>query len=164
MNQILKAIEKTKSFDKRFSILFNGEPFPLGDDLRACLLLVVDKAKYGEHFAQIAYLCEKRKINALDIILRCGDKAIEHPSQTGKVLRALFLNGFADEGAKLWASALSIFKDEPSFYAQILAKGHWFPEVRSEALKLIAEFKASSDGPEYGELTDEEDPPEYINI
>ena len=56
-----KSIEKIKSFDKRLSLLFNALPFPIGDELDICLNMIQEKAKYGEHFAQIAYMCEKKK-------------------------------------------------------------------------------------------------------
>jgi hypothetical protein len=159
-----KQIEKVKSFDKRLSLIFNASPFPADDELINCLNLVSEKAKYGEHFAQIAFLCEKKNIRNLDILLRCAEKTTEHPSQTGNVLRALFFNGFINEGIDIWKKSIDHYGELPSFTAQILARGLWFNETKVEAASLIQKFLKTPDGKEYEEYTGVPDAPDYINI
>jgi hypothetical protein len=164
MNDILKKIEKVKSFDKRASFLYNADPMPTGEDLNACLRLIVEKAKYGEHFAQIAWVCEIKKIANREVLLACENRATEHPSQAAKVARAFFMNGYIDDGKRYWDILLNRYREEPSYYAQILSVGRWFPEVREDALKRIEDFKRSPDWAEYGDMTEEQDAPMYINF
>lgn len=165
MSDTYKKIEKVKSFDKRLSLLFNADPLPSGEELKKCLNLVVEKAKYGEHFAQIGYMCEIKKFKDLDTLKKCALKAIEHPRQTGCVLRALFFNGFEADGKALWESSVILFSSHPSFKAQILARGLWFDQTRPQAEAAIAEFLASGpEAAEYEEQTHEQDAPNYINI
>jgi hypothetical protein len=163
MSNFLINLEKSKSFDKRLSLLFNFEPFPRGEMLDASIALVLDKAKYGEHFAQIAYMCEIHKISDLKIISKCSSKCIEHPQQTAKVLRALFVNGFGDECRSLWLEMIEYYKNlHISFYAQILSYGLWFTETKDDATRLIGDFLAGDpEAKEYEELTLEPPLPTY---
>jgi hypothetical protein len=164
MSETKKKIEKVKSFDKRASLLFHAEPSPSGADLEECLNLVIEKAKYGEHFAQIAYMCDVKKFAIRQILLECQERAVDHPSQAGKILRGLFLNGFTDDGVRFWHELTDRYRDEPSYYAQVLSFGHWFPEVQEDTLKRISDFKKTPDWAEYGDLTQAQEAPVYINF
>lgn len=164
MSEILKKMEKVKSFDKRISLLYNVDQMPEGKTLDDCLGLVVEKAKYGEHFAQIAWVCEVKKLAKRDILLICENRATDHPSQAGKVLRAFFLNNFIDDGKRYWEVLLDRYREEPSYYAQLLAIGRWFPEIRDEVLVRIEDFKKTAAWSEYGDLTQEEPAPVYTNF
>ena len=148
-----KSIEKIKSFDKRLSLLFNALPFPIGDELDICLNMIQEKAKYGEHFAQIAYMCEKKNIKSLNVLINCASKTTEHPNQTKHVLRALFFNGFINDGVNIWKKSVDHYSSHPSFTAQILASGLWFEETKAEAASRIQQFLKTPNGKEYEELT-----------
>jgi hypothetical protein len=130
--------------------------------LFSCIDLVVQKAKYGEHFSQVAYLCEVKKIPHLSAILVCAAKAIEHPAQSGRVLRALFFNGFEKEGLSYWQERISAWTGTPSYLAQILACGLWFDSTKGEAKERIDAFlKSSADAESFAELTIEPKAPKY---
>jgi hypothetical protein len=162
MSETVKKIEKAKSFDKRISILFNSTPLPTGGDLTTCLQLIVEKAKYGEHFAQIAYICETKKLNDIETLNICASKAQDHPKQTGIAIRALYYNDHKPEAIKVWREMLDRNNNIPSYYAQTLSIGRRFPETEKEAEKLIATFISSSDeAKEYESLTEVSPSPTY---
>ncbi len=162
MSDLTKSIDKVKSFDKRILLLATANPSPTGSELLECLNLACAKAKYGEHFAQIAYLCEKMKGGDLELIQKCGTRATDHPRQAGYVVRAFFAHNLVKEGEKYWTDMVASYKDTDSYYAQILAFGLLFTETQVVAKAKIAEFLNS--GPiakEYESLTVAPEPPNY---
>ncbi len=162
MSDLTKKIDKVKSFDKRVSLLALANPTPTGSELLECLNLACEKAKYGEHFAQVAYLCEKLMGGDLELIQKCAAGATDHPQQAGLVVRAFFARNFATEGEKHWSALVASYKSTDSYYAQILAFGLLFTETQAVAKAKIAEFLNS--GPaakEYESLTVAPVPPHY---
>jgi len=139
MSEIYKKLEKVKSFDKRVEMLLANRTDVEGRDADRCVELLVEKAKYPQHFAEVVACVACLPIsNKADRMVHLAMKADEHPMQAGSSAWVLAKAGFPKEASDYWRIMVDKFcQEHPSFGAQMLAYGLIIPGEEEEAKKKI---------------------------
>jgi hypothetical protein len=145
MSDIVKKIEKVKSFDKRIETLLENRD-SIGQDSDACLDLVVEKAKYPQHYAEIVAAAAHLPLsNKQERLKSLAEKADQHPTQAGSAAWVLAKIGYADDAVGLWRSMADKFANShPNLGAQMLAYGLIIDGAENEAQARIGEHKSAN--------------------
>jgi hypothetical protein len=140
----IKKIEKVKSFDKRIEILEGICEELTPDVANACVGLVAEKARYGQHFVELVSVA-----GVLDIedkeekLLQFALRANEHPTQAGQSAWVLSQLGYDKSAQKVMESLIESTKtSHPNLRAQALAFGCFFPVMQQEIEVAINACKA----------------------
>ena len=140
----VKKIEKVKSFEKRIELLEAMSEGMEPEIANACVALVAEKAKYGQHFAELVSAAgvldfEGKEQKLLDFALRAN----EHPTQAGTSAWVLSKLGLADAARKVMENLLESTKaGHPNLYAQALGFGLLIPGMEDEVASAIDSVKA----------------------
>lgn len=140
----VKKIEKVKSFDKRIELLTEMSDGMEPEAANACVALVAEKAKYGQHFAELVSAAgmldfEDKEQKLLEFSLRAN----EHPTQAGTSAWVLSKLGLADAARQVMVSLFEATKSgHPNLYAQALSFGLLIPEMQEEVTSAIDAMKA----------------------
>lgn len=139
MSEIFKKLEKVKSFDKRVETLLANRAAVDERDADRCMELLVEKAKYSQHYAEVVACVACLPIsNKAGKMFHLAMKADEHPMQAGSAAWVLARAGFPNEAGDYWEIMVNKFcKEHPSYGAQMLAYGLLIPGKEDEAKKKI---------------------------
>jgi hypothetical protein len=144
---VKEKIKKVKSFDKRIEILTNNDLSTIEPEAaKECIALVAEKAKYGQHFAELVSVggrldFEGKESRLLEFALRAN----EHPTQAGTSAWVLSKLGFAESARRVIQELIDSTKlGHPNLYAQALGFGLLIPEMRKEIIDLIDKAKMES--------------------
>jgi hypothetical protein len=146
MSEMIKRLEKVKSFDKRVEMISdNTTPLSL-DESDKCLDLIIEKAKYPQHFAEIvACFANLPLSNKRERLRNLAEKADQHPTQAGSAAWVLAKLGYTDDAISLWRLMSDKFIDShPNLGAQMLAYGLILDGAESEAKARIEEHKSNN--------------------
>lgn len=146
LTDIIKKIEKSKSFDKRIEILMSDIHNVDQADADICIQLVAEKAKYPQHYAEIVACAASLPISDKEAALvGFAQKANEHPTQAGGAAWVLAKAGYNDAAVSLWLTMVELFTDShPNLSAQMLAYGLILEGAQSEAQSKIAEHQSAN--------------------
>lgn len=145
MNYI-KEIEKFNSFDKRIEAFARVPVDADGETAAECIRLVVAKAKYGQHFAEIVSLAGRLQFDdKATTLVRLSRRANEHPDQGGTCAWVLSRLGLHEQAQSVWDEIVEREKSKhPNLHARALAFGLAIPSLADKAQRLIGEAKASA--------------------
>jgi hypothetical protein len=146
VTDLIKKIEKSKSFDKRIEILMSYIQNVDQADADKCIQLVAEKAKYPQHYAEIVACAASLPINDKEkTLVIFAQKASQHPKQAGSVAWVLNKAGYNDAAVNLWRTMVDLFADShPNLGAQMLAYGLVLEGAHSEAQSRIAEHQSAN--------------------
>lgn len=142
----VKKIEKAKSFDKRIELLSEMSEGMEPDVANACIALVAEKAKYGQHFAELVSTAGTLNFEGKDQkLLEFALRANEHPRQAGASAWVLSRLGLEEAARKVMESLFEKTKSgHPNLYAQALSFGLLIPEMQKEVTSLIKTAKTEN--------------------
>ena len=133
-------IKKNKSLEKRLEVFEEIFSTILNEDKSLIASLLIEKAKYGEHFTQVlAAIGQLDFPGSKEVVLDVAAKCTEDPAQSGCAMVVLNGLGHKAEMTEYWKKQIALNR-HPNLQARMLAWGRLFDETRKEADRLMDEL------------------------
>jgi hypothetical protein len=141
--EIYRNVAKSKSFDRRIQIVLDHIDALDRSDADKCFDLVIEKARYPQHFAEIVACFALAPISQkAQRLVTYAERADQHPRQVGGAAWVLSKLGYNAEALRLWRSKVEKFDSEHSnLAAQMLAYGLNISSAEEEAKLKIANHR-----------------------
>jgi hypothetical protein len=146
--EICRNVAKFKSFDRRIQIVLDHIDALDRSDADKCFDLVIEKARYPQHFAEIVACFALAPISQkAQRLVNYAERADQHPRQIGGAAWVLSKLGYNAEALRLWRSKVEKFDSEHSnLAAQMLAYGLNISGAEDEAKLKIASHRHANPG------------------